>query len=270
MTESEIKARLERVTHRPMTRAEWQHLRKTNLVSECATGELSWQEFRYLAAAELERVRDFHEDQLREDSGEIEAEDNLGHSALASADPLCSGTPETTASLSDRTRARASAMTALSRLRGGDRVTPRPIISSTRTARGGDDGTLPQWIIFLGVEAWVPAEEVKEAYRTHQQYLLAEPTPPKTQTRAFGVAKFVWDEDRVHGKRLPWPVLWKRWNDWFPTEPFKGWRDFRTYFLRGEKATLPRYVVSNEQITKQVESGAGEQAFDSWVSSFRE
>jgi hypothetical protein len=52
------------------------------------------------------------------------------------------------------------------------------------------DGTLPQWVIFLGVEAWIPAEEVKDAYRIHQEALVAEQSSPKTKERAFDVATF--------------------------------------------------------------------------------
>jgi hypothetical protein len=132
------------------------------------------------------------------------------------------------------------------------------------------DGTLPQWEIFLGVEAWVPAEEFKEAYRAHQQALLTEQASPKTQERAFEVARFVWEEEREHGERPPWPVLWERWNNWPLTERFKSWRDFRTYFIRGKKAVPPRYYASDEQITEAVRSRAFEHSFNRWVSSFRD
>ena len=125
------------------------------------------------------------------------------------------------------------------------------------------------WVILLAVEAWAPPDEVREAYRIQQQAVIVESTPSKTQTRAFDVARFVWDEERVHGKRPPWSVLWERWNNRPLTEPFKGWRDLRTYFLRSEQATRPRYKASDEQITKQVESGAHRKAFDSWMTTFR-
>lgn len=125
-------------------------------------------------------------------------------------------------------------------------------------------------MIFLAVEAWVPAEEVKGAYRTIQQNLLAEQSPPKTQMRAFNVARFVWEQDRLNGKRLPWPELCKLWNNWPLTERFESWRDFRTYFSRGERAVRPRYFASDEEMTQQVISRTHERMFDTWVSSFRD
>ena len=65
----------------------------------------------------------------------------------------------------------------------------------------------------MAVELWVPPEEVKEAYRSMQKTMLAEPNPPKTQTRAFKVAQFVWQNEMVDSKRPSWPVLWERWNN---------------------------------------------------------
>jgi hypothetical protein len=218
----------------------------------------------------LNAMRHFYEDQRREKSGEIETRNDSGSSLAASTGLDEGDTPDISRSLSDRTVARARAMTALNRLRTKGRFMSRPIIDSTRKPRGGVDGTLPQWVIFLAVEAWVPADEVREAYRIQQQAVLAQPTPPKTQTRAFDVVRFVLDEETVYGERLPWPVLWERWNAWPFTKPFETWRHFRTYFLRGKQSIRPRYLMSDEQITKQVESGAHELAFESWVSTFRE
>jgi hypothetical protein len=139
---------------------------------------------------------------------------------------------------------------------------------TVRTAVCTDVGAAPR--TQNGVEVWVPAEEVKESYRSMQRNLLAEQTPPKTQPRTFEVAAFVWHQDRVHGRRLPWPQLWERWNNWPLTKPFDSWRDFQKTFTRGEKATPPRYHASYEQMTKLVEAGAHEGSFDLWVSSFRE
>lgn len=131
------------------------------------------------------------------------------------------------------------------------------------------DGTLPQWVIFMGVEAWVPADDVRDSYRAHQQALLNE-RPPKTSARAFEVAQFVWEQERFYGKRPSWPELCQRWNECPLTEPFENWRHFRMTFLRGAKATPPRYYATREQLAEQVRSAAHEGAFDKWVNSFRE
>src|SRR3712207_7121553 len=55
----------------------------------------------------------------------------------------------------------------------------------------------------------------------------------------------------------------------FRSEPFKNWRDFRTYFLRGARATPPRYRVSTKQMIEEVRSCTFEGAFELWVRSFR-
>ncbi len=103
--------------------------------------------------------------------------------------------------------------------------------------------------------------------------LLADPNPPKTQTRAFKVAQFVWENERVHGKRPPWPVLCERWNN-SPfgqlAGTFDSWRDLRTNFVRGAKATPPRYIATNEQMTELVRSRSHQGAFDMWASKVRE
>jgi hypothetical protein len=272
MSEAETRVRLEKALRKHITWAEWQHLKRTGLVDEYLRDDLSWQDFRCCAVEQLDQARSFYEDKLREESGDLETESEFR--AEAPLD-LPGGEPGVSPSLSERTSARARALFALNRLCAGDtasQIDPlnRAPIHGTHSPRGGVDGTLPQWVIFLGVEAWVPAEEVKEAYRTHQKALLADTAPPKTQERAFDVARFIWEEERLHGKRPPWPVLWERWNNWPRIKPFKGWREFRTYFLRGEKATRPRYFASNAEMTEAVRSRAFEHSFDRWVSLFRE
>jgi hypothetical protein len=121
----------------------------------------------------------------------------------------------------------------------------------------------------MGVEAWVPAEDVKEVYRANQQALLME-QPPKTQARAFEVAQFVWEQEGLHGERPPWPVLCERWNNWFPTQRFDSWRHFRMTFIRGAQATPPRYFATSKVLTELVRSRDFEGAFDMWAASFRE
>jgi hypothetical protein len=272
MSKAEIRARLQKATHRPISWAEWESLKRSEWFAEYLRGDLGWQDFRGLAEERLNVLRSFYEDTLRGEADTYETETELEAGLLS--DPA-TGQPDAVSSLSKRTFARASALSALNLLRAKERLTPRALISSTIKPRGGVDGTLPQWVIFLAVEAWVPADEVKDAYRAIQQNLLAEKSPPKTRERAFDVARFVWEQDRLNGKRLPWPELWEHWNSMRsvigrPAERFPSWRTFHTYFSRGEKATRPRYFASEEQLTKQVRTRAKEGAFDSWVSSFRE
>jgi len=98
------------------------------------------------------------------------------------------------------------------------------------------------------------------------------PNQPRTQARAFNVARFAWEVEAAQGERPSWPELCKLWNDFPMTTPFENWRDFRTNFVRGEKATLPRYTANAEQITEQVREATihGEAvAFDGWVSQVR-
>jgi hypothetical protein len=138
---------------------------------------------------------------------------------------------------------------------------------STLLPRGGVDGTLPQWVYIIAVELWMPAEEVMKNYRQMQRTMMSQPDPPRTQARALNVARFVWEQELHYGKRPSWPVLCERWNNYPLTRPFGSWRDFRTNFFRGAKATAPRYVATQEQLTEQVKSHARERAglFYSWA-----
>lgn len=266
MNESKLKARLERALHRPIPWPEWEHLKRADLVGDYDRDELSWQEFHSLAKPELDRLQRFHADKKREESG-----------ASGPGDVLDAGTEtnEVVASLgaysklSGRTAARSRALEALDRLRAPDLTWQRARIRTTVKPRGGVDGTSPQWVVFMGVEAWMPAEEVKEAYRETQRALLAELNPPKTGVRAFEVAEFVWEQERIHGTRPPWPVLLERWNERSADGAFESWRTLRTNFVRGARATPPRYLASEEQITKEVRSRDFEQVFEMWASSFR-
>ena len=135
--------------------------------------------------------------------------------------------------------------------------------------RGGVDGTVPQWVYVIAAELWMPAEEVARAFRTRQRSLMVEADQPRTKSRAFEVARFVWEAEAAYGERPPWPELCKLWNDYPMTTPFDSWRGFRTTFKRGEKAALPRYKATDEQITEQVREASNRGravAFDLWAS----
>jgi hypothetical protein len=270
MNESEARAKLERTLGR-ISLFEWRHLKRAWLGGEVLSSdrvardaEENWQEFKDFAKEHLRLLRSYEDDKRRAERGELEPETET-NTDLSRDQPA-----DVSSSLGDRTFARAMALSSLNRLHAGETPTQRALIHSTHKPRGGVDGTLPQWVIFMGVEAWVPAEEVKEAYRRHQQALLAEHQEGKTQERTFQVAKFVWDEERIEGERPSWPELCRRWNNWPLTEPFENWRAFRMCFLRGEKAVPPQYRMSPEQMKEAVRGRTHEGAFDLWVSSFRE
>jgi hypothetical protein len=263
MGELEIKAKLEKALQRQLTQAEWRHLKRIGLVSEYERHSHSWQEFRNLADDQLRWLRNYEEDKIREQTGELEPDTSDGRTPDQLTDVF--------SSLSDRTFARSRALGTLNLLRTGGSSSGRAAIHGTLLPRGGVDGTLAQWEYIVAVELWVPAEEVMSDYRSMQRTLLSDPKPPQTQERAFDVARFVWENEIAHGQRPSWPELRERWNNWPLTKPFKkNWRDFRTTFLRGARATPPRYVASNEQMTELVRSRSHQGAFDVWASKVRE
>ena len=281
MNPQEIKTRLERALHTTITPAEWIHLwihfEELELVHDYSRGSLSWQDFRDLADRELSRIRTFFENKRREEAGELE-ETPRDNGADRQPEPA-------PVVLDEPTSARSLALGALNRLRSGGSAPPRATIASTVLPCGGVDGTVPQWVWVMAAELWVPAEEIAKAFRAAQRTRMVEidkrrTHQPRTQARAFHVARFVWEMEAAFGERPSWPELCKSWNDrrksWEDdrrnddpmARRFENWRDFRTYFLRGEKATRPRYKATDEEITEQVREASkrsGPVAFDSWI-----
>jgi hypothetical protein len=258
MNEPEVRAKLEGALHRPILTAEWRRLKRLCLVDEYSRDELPWAEFVDLVQRDLKELGTYLEERSRELAGELESEDEEARLDQVSAP----------SSLGGRASARSRALASLNRFRTGGRSSGGSALNGSLMPRGGRDGTLAQWVYLLAVELWVPAEEVANHYRSLQKTMSAEWKPPKTSERAFKVAAFVWDNEMVDGTRAPWPELCERWNRWPLTKPFDDWRHFRMAFKRGEKATPPRYVASNEQITKQVRSG-GQEILDDWASKIR-
>jgi hypothetical protein len=122
-------------------------------------------------------------------------------------------------------------------------IAPRPLAPGRDWyATRGFDKTLPQWVIELKIEAWAPAEDVRNIYQHVQLGLLAEATPPKTQAHTFMVAQFVWEEELRYGKQPSWPILFNRWKEQNPDD---------NSFKRGEKATPPRYKDPDELIASE-------------------
>jgi hypothetical protein len=267
MSLREIKTKLEKALHTTIKSAEWAFLEDRGLIHDYEiTGD--WPEFRGGVEDNLKAIRRFRADDLREQASDLEEaprENGVDHQ------------PENPPiDLDDHTSARSSALGALNHLRSGGSAPPRATIHGILLPRGGVDGTIPQWVYVIAAEVWVPAEEVARSFRTMQQTLMVDPDQPRTQARAFNVARFVWEVEASYGERPSWPELCKLWNDsckrWHDAPvagTFERWRDFRANFVRGEKATLPRYKATDEQITEQVReaSNRGEAvAFDSWAS----
>lgn len=263
---AEVKSRLEKTLRREISWAEWRSLQHRGLVDEYSrnplayTDEENWREFRDSARRELDFLRRYREDDIREQAGSITdayPEHYVDYQATdLPVDP------------ENRTSARGRALGALNHLRADESAPPRAAMHSTLLPRGGVDGTLPQWVYITAVELWMPAEEVASRYRQMQRTMMAEPDPPRTQARALNVARFVWEVEKHHGKRLPWRIMWQRWNKHPLTRPFNNWRDFRTNFVRGADATPPRYVATDEQLTEEVRFNArnGALAFRSWAN----
>lgn len=258
MSESEVKAKLERALHRhrPIAQADWRFLKRTwygegpnssnRLVRDA---EEDWNSFRDSADDLLRELERRDEDKVREQAGELSLETEVSERA-----PEPPGVPDILAPLSERTAARAGALSALDQLRLGPNALGGVMrdISSRVRPQGGFDETLPQWVIELEIEAWVPADDVRNIYRHVQRDLLAEEACPKTQPRTYNVARFVWEERLRDGKRPSWPVLLERWKERYPDdEGFTDWRAFHKYFKRGEKATPPRYAQSNDYIASE-------------------
>src|SRR5688500_7754226 len=92
MSEAQIKTRLERALHREITRAEWRNLQKRGLLGEYVrnpleyTDEENWREFRDSAGRELDFLRSYREDEIREHAGELEI-DFEGGGEQAAPDP---------------------------------------------------------------------------------------------------------------------------------------------------------------------------------------
>jgi hypothetical protein len=273
MNELELKTKLERALHYSITWAEWLYVKRGWWEEEAVSTDKveydvreNWDELLGLAKRDLRRLRRHEEDKEAEQAGVL----NSGPGPEASSNIGFGQSDNVSARFSDRTSARSGALSALDRLRAGDIKTRRARIHSSRFLRGGTDGTVPQWVIMIGVEAWVPPEDVKDAYQDLQRRVLAEHRPPKTAARTFQVAQFVWEQKRAYGKRPSWPVLYKRWNEWPLTEPFNDSESFRRSFERGAAATRPAYLMSEPQMTNLVGSRYGDEALDTWWSSFRE
>jgi hypothetical protein len=253
MSEQGLREELQRTLQTQITDWEWEALEESGKISEYTSNHFaydSWAQFKNEIKETLDWIRRTVENARRAQSGEP-----LLKPRIRDKVPEPTAVVDNTALLSERTAARAHALVALDNHELGpanpDRVGSRTISSRVRP-RGGFDKTLPQWVIELKIEAWVPAEDVRNIYQHVQLGLLAEATPPKTQAHTFRVAQFVWEEELRYGKRPSWPILFKRWKEQNPDDnSFKSWQAFHNSFKRGEKATPPRYKDPDEHIASE-------------------
>ncbi len=253
MSEAELWDRLEKALHTRITTTERATLEADNMISMYTTGGVAfdgWPDFKAAVDKELKKLRRHVENTRREERGEP-----LLEAKIPERLPEPTAVMDVRAPLSDRTAARARALSASDQLRLGaadpDRVRSRTMSARVRP-QGGFDEALSQWVIELEIEAWVPADDVRNIYQHVQRDLLAEEASPKTQPHTFRVAQFVWEEELRCGDRPSWPILFKRWREQNPNDnSFTSWQAFHNCFKRGEKATRPRYAQSNDYIASE-------------------
>ena len=96
----------------------------------------------------------------------------------------------------------------------------------------------PPRAVTLTITPWVSAQSVERAYRMAQS-VYPVPGTRKKKPRTFEAARFYWAQYRLEGKRLPWPVLFERWQRQHPAEEgFTTWRSFRQVTQRGISTAL--------------------------------
>jgi hypothetical protein len=198
LNSQEIRARLEKALHATITFAEWAFLEDRGLVHDYEiTGD--WPEFRGGVEDNLKAIRRFRANDLRERTGELEEEprenDVYYETENVPVDP------------EDRAFARFLALDALNRLRSGGSAPARATMQSTLLPRGGADGTVPQLVHVIATELWMPAAEVARSFRAMQRTLMVDSDQPRTQARAYNVARFVWRMQAALGERPPWQEM---------------------------------------------------------------
>jgi hypothetical protein len=271
--ETEAKAKLERAIHRPVG-AIWRSFWRGDLRSEtrqCLEGApdaMSWEDIIDMAEEVLRLQRDI---KLELAGADLEPPEDTGEGDSPGEVP--GGEELTPNGLNERTKARARAMSELSALRTGVEGEPpqiEPLRARVHAAGGRKDGTLHRWVVSLDVEVWVSAEEVARVYRNLQQQFISE-QGGRTEEGTYEVARFVWRELRKnHGSRLTWPVLLERWKQEHPDDHrFKTYNNFRQFYMRGERATVPRYKWPTIQISPEQEAEIV-RTKERWIARLRE
>ena len=256
--EAEAKAKVERAIHQPVG-AIWRPIwdkrlkREVRACLEGAPYAPSWEEVKDLAREWLDLQKDIELDFVGAYSEELA--ETKGEESSSQTNEDGAHHPQ---GLSERTKARARAMTELSALRTGVLGEPpeiSPLKARVRAAGGHKEGTLHRWVVSLDVEVWVPAEEVTRVYRNLQQQFI-DGQSGRTEEGTYEVARFVWRELRKNeGGRITWPSLLERWKQEHPDDHrFKTYNNFRQFFIRAEEATVPRYKLPTIQSSPEQEA----------------
>jgi hypothetical protein len=255
--EAEAKAKVERAIHQPegaIWRAFWRRdlNSETRRCLEGAPDAMSWEEIKDMAKEVLRLQRDI---ELELSGADLEPPEETSEGG--SPREMVGDEPHTPKGLTERTKARARAMSELSAFRTGIEGEPpqiEPVKAKVRAAGGRKDRTLHRWVVSLDIEVWVPVEEVARVYRNLQQQFIDE-QGVRTEEGTYEVARFVWRELRRNdGSRLTWPSLLERWKQEHPNDNrFKTYNNFRQYFVRGEQATVPRYKWPTIQTSPEQE-----------------
>jgi hypothetical protein len=270
--EASAKAKLERAVHQPVG-AIWPPFWRRNLRSEMrmylegAPHASSWEEIKGLAQEALELQREI---ELERAGADLEQSGET--SGVGSPTDPGGGEALTPKGLSERTKARARAMSELSALRTGVEGEPpqiNPVEARVRAAGGRKDGTMHRWVASLDIEVWVPAEEVAHVYRNLQRQFISE-QKSRTEEGTYEVTRFVWRELRRNdGNRLMWPALLERWKQVHPDDNrFKTYNNFRQFFVRGEEATVPRYKWPTIQTSPEQDAEI-QRTKERWIASLR-
>jgi hypothetical protein len=271
--EADAKAKLERAIHQPLGaiwRPIWDRYLKTEMKRylERSPDAEPWEEITGMAK-ELLKLQTAIELDCAGGYPQEPEETVGGESPTGPTDEEVLATR----GLSERTKARARAMSELSALHTGvtgEAPQINPVIAKVRAAGGRKDRTLHRWVVSLDVEVWVPAEEVARVYSNLQRQFIGEQSG-RTEEGTYEVARFVWRELRRNdGSRLTWPSLLERWKQEHPDDNrFKTYNNFRQFFVRGEQATVPHYKWPSIELSPERETEI-QRTKERWIARLSE
>jgi hypothetical protein len=285
--ESKLRERLSRAVYRgrsSISDARWRFLLEHRDLGEDIREfrEEKWKDLFHLVQEKLEELDRYEEHLKAEREGRSQAPSLPRGSALGNQPELTDEELEfldvlredLATPLGSRTRARAETLRMRDEIHS-ERPVPynRTPLSRAVLPRGGTDGTAAQWVALIAIELWTPAEELKASYQSLQESLTEEKRPPKTEERAYEVARFVMSVRR-HRPRYPWRSLLEHWNlgrekeeDRFTGKAAE--QTFRKVYDRGMRAALPRYEKSEKHLRAFLERGPITDLFDGWAKGIR-
>lgn len=95
------------------------------------------------------------------------------------------------------------------------RISPMEVSASLLT---GHRDSPPVRTITMEVSPWVSADTVKETYQELQRQIKKGDVSKGEikEPRKLAVFRFVNEQEKVHGERPDWPILFARWNEEYP------------------------------------------------------